>query len=423
MGRHGRVAGLVAVVCACGLLAGCSGDPLARATADTESPRPPGADAGVTLSTMTASTSPTLPISPISPASSVSSAPSTSTALPATTSLPVPTSPPVPTSLPLTTSLPTTTSLPAVLAPATYPNVEAAVFGLALDNVAVSVSVHRTGTEPWGMAAGRQVDGASATPDTPFVIASVSKLITALSIARIVERGDLATDTAVPWGALGLRTDPLWADVTVRELLDHTSGMPINRKSWLDDPGPCSIPLQEALVAPPTIARTTWRYSNGNYCALGLLVEHLTGSSLDRAADDLVFGPAGVTGPYLSTDGLRADSAPSPRGVARLSRLGGAGTWLASTDDLVAMLDTVTSADLELLRWPGIIVDQYGWGHTGTVDGAKSCAWVLEDGRTTVAAIVSGPRPATGGDVCDVVLPALALDLRIWAGDPVRNPA
>ncbi len=296
------------------------------------------------------------------------------------------------------------------------------MFGLALDNVAVSVSVHRAGVEPWAIAAGRRTDGGNVTSDTPFVIASVSKLVTALSIARLVERRELATDAVVPWGSLGLRTDPLWADVTVRELLDHTSGMPINRKSWLDDPGPCSIPLQEALLAPPTIARTTWQYSNGNYCALGLLVEHITGVSLDEAAYDLVFTQAGVTGPYLSTAGLRPDSAPSPRGIARLARLGGAGTWLASTDDLAATLDAVTDDDLEVLRWPGIIIDQYGWGHTGTVDGAKACAWVLEGGRTTVVAVVSGEKPASGGKVCDVVLPALALDLDIWAGEPLRDP-
>jgi D-alanyl-D-alanine carboxypeptidase len=343
---------------------------------------------------------------------------------------PVTTNPPAPvptssTVAPTTSTVaPPATTEPSAppLLPASYPNLATAVFGLALDNVAVSVSVHRDGVVPWGMAAGRRVDGQDATTDSPFVIASVSKLVTALSIARLVAQGALTTDTAVPWASLGLRTDPLWTDVTVRELLDHTSGMPINRKSWLDDPGPCAIPLQEAVVASPTIARTTWQYSNGNYCALGMLVESLTGRTLDEAAYDLVFTPAGVTGPYLSTDGMRSDSVPSPRGIARLARLGGAGAWLASTDDLVAMLDSVTEADLEVLRWPGIIVDQYGWGHTGTLDGAKACAWVIEDGRTTVAAVVSGPRPATGGKVCDAVLPALALDLGIWAGDPLRNP-
>jgi D-alanyl-D-alanine carboxypeptidase len=307
-----------------------------------------------------------------------------------------------------------------------------AVFGLAQGNVAVSVSVHRQGVEPWGLAAGRRVDGGEVTSDTPFVTASVSKLVTALSIARLVERDELTADTPIPWSDLGLRIDPGWADVTVRELLDHTSGMPINRKSWLDDPGPCSVPLQEALLAPPTIARTTWQYSNGNYCALGLVIEHVTGLDLADAAYELVFEPAGVIGPYLSTDGLSTDglstdglrpgSAPSPRGVARLARLGGAGTWIASTDDLVTMLDTVTPGDLGVLQWPGIIIDQYGWGHTGTLDGAKACAWVLEDGRTTIAAFVSGPRPATGGDVCDAVLPALARDLGIRSDEPVRSP-
>ena len=362
----------------------------------------------------------------VAPSTSVNAPPVTTNPpapVPASSTLAPTTSTVAPTASTTSTAPPATTEASAPpLLPASYPNLATAVFGLALDNVAVSVSVHRDGVAPWGMAAGRRADGQDATTDSPFVIASVSKLVTALSIARLVAQGALTTDTAVPWASLGLRTDPLWADVTVRELLDHTSGMPINRKSWLDDPGPCAIPLQEAVVASPTIARTTWQYSNGNYCALGMLVESLTGRTLDEAAYDLVFTPAGVTGPYLSTDGMRSDSVPSPRGVDRLARLGGAGAWLASTDDLVAMLDSVTEADLEVLRWPGIIVDQYGWGHTGTLDGAKACAWVLEDGRTTVAAVVSGPRPATGGKVCDAVLPALALDLGIWAGDPLRNP-
>jgi D-alanyl-D-alanine carboxypeptidase len=389
-----------------GSLAGCTDDRTARASSSDTSDDTSLATTSVAPVTSVPVTAPTT-----SPPIPVTSIPVTILA----TSVPV-------TSVPVTSvPVPSTPSFP-VSYPVSYPQLEAAVFGLALDNVAVSVSVHRDGVAPWGIAAGRRADGQNATTDSPFVVASVSKLVTALSIARLVEIGSLTTDTEIPWGSLGLTTDPLWADVTVRELLDHTSGMPINRKSWLDDPGPCSVPLQEALLASPTIARTTWQYSNGNYCALGLLVESITGRPLDEAAYDLVFTPAGVTGPYLSTEGLRRDSVPSPRGIARLERLGGAGTWLASTDDLVAILDTVTPEDLDVLSWPGIIVDQYGWGHTGTVDGAKACAWVLEDGRTTVAAVVSGPKPATGGDVCDAVLPALALDLGVWAGDPLRNP-
>ncbi len=82
----------------------------------------------------------------------------------------------------------------------------------------------------------------------------------------------------------------------------------------------------------------------------------------------------------------------------------------------------MTTSDLSVLTWPGVMVDQYGWGHTGTVDGALACAWVLEGGRTVVAATVSGRSPSTGGDVCDLVVPAVAGDLGIGRGIPRPLP-
>ncbi|MEK7425649.1 MAG: serine hydrolase domain-containing protein [Actinomycetota bacterium] len=329
-----------------------------------------------------------------------------------------------------TTSTSTTTSSPTITAtsttiaepPPSLDALRAAALGLADGNAAVSVSVWRAGAPLFGWASGSRVDGSAVDSDTPFVIASVSKLVTAITVARLVQRDDIHPGDRVPWDAIGVAHDRAWNDVTVGELLAHTSGMPVNRKSWLDEPGTCDVPLTAALATPPAPARGTWVYSNGNYCALGLLVQHTSGMPLDEAANDLVFEPASVAGPYLSTEGVRASSAPYAKGVARLERLGGAGTWLASSDDIAAMLAAVTVADLETLRWPGIIVDQYGWGHTGTIDGAKACAWVLDERSTVLVAMVSGQRPRTGGEVCDMLLPALATDLGVWAGDPVRNP-
>ena len=89
---------------------------------------------------------------------------------------------------------------------------------------------------------------------------------------------------------------------------------------------------------------------------------------------------------------------------------------------MAALLSSVTAADRAMLSLPGVMVDQYGWGHTGTVDGARACAWVMEDGRTVIAATVAGSRPSTGGRLCDQVVPALAQDLGIFAGPPVRLP-
>ncbi len=98
-------------------------------------------------------------------------------------------------------------------------------------------------------------------------------------------------------------------------------------------------------------------------------------------------------GAHLTTDAPLPTDGPYAKGVARLERLGGAGTWMASTDTVAEMVDSVTSADQVTMAYPAVMTDQYGWGHTGTVDGAEACAWRLEGGRTTVVAIVAGNRP------------------------------
>ena len=320
-----------------------------------------------------------------------------------------------------TTTSTTTTTLPRPdpSAPAT----RAAFAQLAAGNAAASITVLRDGEPFLRLAAGSTRSGGPMTADTPMVVASVSKLVTALTVARLVQRGDLTTDQVVPWDAMGFAHDPGWDTVTVRDLLDHTSGIPVARKLWLDDPGSCAIPLGGVLAAPPGPGRGTWVYSNGNYCALGLLIEVLTGGRFDVAAADLVFGPAGIVGPHLTVDGAGPDDAPYAKGVARFDRLGAAGQWLASTDDIATMVDTVTDADRLTLLWPGVLADQYGWGHTGSVDGAASCAWVVEDDRTVVVATIAGLRPGSGGGVCDLVLPAVAADLGLpYLGEPVRTP-
>ncbi len=284
------------------------------------------------------------------------------------------------------------------------------------------MTVVRDGRSVLSRASGTTIDGAPATADSPMVVASVSKLLTALMIARLDEAGSIDVDAPMPWSETGVVAHPGWADVTARELLQHTSGMPVVRSSWFDGEIDCAEFLPSLLDQPPSTTRGRWTYSNGNYCALGLLVERATGMPLDQVAQVLVFGPLGLTGAHLSTDGQLVTDIEYGLGVARLSRLGGAGTLIVSTDDVATVLAAVTPADLEVITWPGLIVDQYGWGHTGSVDGALACAWVMEGGRTAVAVTVAGHSPSTGGDVCDLVVPAVADDLGIGQGRPNRSP-
>jgi CubicO group peptidase (beta-lactamase class C family) len=232
----------------------------------------------------------------------------------------------------------------------------------------------------------------------------------------------LQVDDPMPWADLGITVHPAWNDVTIRELLQHTSGMPVVRTLWFDGGLECAGFLPGLLRQPPTGTRGRWTYSNGNYCALGLLAEHITGAPLDQAVLGALTGSLADDAVHLTTNGQQPGDVAYSLGVERLSRLGGAGTFIISTDAIAAMLSTVTPTDLTVLRWPGIITDQYGWGHTGSVDGAVACAWVLEGGRTVVAATVAGRSPGTGGDVCDLVVPAVAGDLTIGQGPPERSP-
>ena len=332
-----------------------------------------------------------------------------------------------------TTTLPATTTTPPI-ASSTIPlppdpqvdaemtQTNTAFDALARNNAVASLTVQRDGEILLSQASGTLVDGTPATSDSPMLVASVSKVITAFMIAKLEQRGDISMAQPMPWSLMGIPTHPGWADVTVREVLDHTSGMPVARNSWSGGPGDCRSYLPFAVNAAPQQHRGEWRYSNGNYCALGLLAETLTALPLDAAAQELVFDPLGRDGVHTSTGGLLPTDATHSGSVARLSRLGGAGVFIVSTADLAAMIGSVSTLDLDTIQPPGIFVDQYGWGHTGTLNGAVSCLWLLDGGRTAIAATIAGSSPSTGGGICDRVVPAVANDLGLGQGRPSRTP-
>ncbi|HEX5566821.1 MAG TPA: serine hydrolase [Streptomyces sp.] len=131
-----------------------------------------------------------------------------------------------------------------------------------------------------------------ATPDTVYDLASVSKLFTAILAVQQIERGALELEAAVAsylpeFGAAGK------ADITLRHLLTHTSGL----AAW--------IPLyaepthedrlrrlwREAPLDPPG---TVYRYSDLNLIALQLVLERVTGRGLDVLLREDVTGPLGM---------------------------------------------------------------------------------------------------------------------------------
>ena len=140
---------------------------------------------------------------------------------------------------------------------------------------------------------------ASRVPDpdsTLWDIASITKVVaTAASAMRLVDEGRLDLDAPVrrhlPRFAGGLKNK-----VTVRMLLDHTSGLksyvPMYRKAGRSRTRMVNALYAQPLVRPPGDSA---EYSDLNAMLLGLLVESVSGTSLDRFAEREVFDPLGMT--------------------------------------------------------------------------------------------------------------------------------
>ena len=141
--------------------------------------------------------------------------------------------------------------------------------------------------------------------DTIFDLASVSKLFTSIAAVQLIEEGkvDLESPVAAYLPEFGVNGKDT---VTVRQLLTHTSGF----TSWLplysrypDQAARIRAVMDAPLAHPPG---STYLYSDLNLITLGVLVERLTGMSLDQVVHERITAPLGMkdTG-YNPTDRTR----------------------------------------------------------------------------------------------------------------------
>ncbi len=162
-----------------------------------------------------------------------------------------------------------------------------------------------------------------AAEDTLWDMASVSKLFTSIVLMQQVEAGRVDLDepvaTYVPeFAANGKET------VTVRHLLTHTAGLPAWLPLWSAYPDRESR-LQAALTSKPIAAPgTRYVYSDIGMITVGVVVERVTGRSLDEVVADGVTGPLGMVDTGYNPTGSRRDRAAAteyqanpPRGMVR----------------------------------------------------------------------------------------------------------
>jgi D-alanyl-D-alanine carboxypeptidase len=151
-----------------------------------------------------------------------------------------------------------------------------------------------------------------------FRIASVTKPFVATIVLELVGEGKLALDDSVEHWLPGLV--PNGGNITIRELLNHTSGIynyvddPEFEQAEIDDPTHIWAPPQLIAVAtshPPLFEPGRgWSYSNTNYVILGLVVEAVTGTPLEQQLRGRLFKPLALGStsyvPAIDTSGTLA---------------------------------------------------------------------------------------------------------------------
>jgi CubicO group peptidase (beta-lactamase class C family) len=141
----------------------------------------------------------------------------------------------------------------------------------------------------------RRIDGRTA-----FRLASVTKQFTAMAIMLLVRDGRLHYDDRLTDLFPGF--PEYGRAITVRHLLDHTSGLPDYED--LMPPADPAVPVEESQIDDRGVLRLLeaqpagwflpgrlWRYSNSGYVLLGLIVEKASGRTFPEFLRERIFGP------------------------------------------------------------------------------------------------------------------------------------
>lgn len=156
-----------------------------------------------------------------------------------------------------------------------------------------------------------------ATMETIYDLASLTKpLVTALLAVILADRSEL--DLQAPLGRyLAELGSGEVSRITITDLLIHRSGLPNWRPLYLDAASPGEAAEAIARAAGPAPTNPTQRvvYSDLNYILLGLVLERITSSRMNRLAEEAIFKPLGLTRTMFNPpEALRLEIAATERG-------------------------------------------------------------------------------------------------------------
>lgn len=128
-------------------------------------------------------------------------------------------------------------------------------------------------------------------PDTIFDLASLTKpIVTGTLVQRLVDDGKLRLDEPVAQHLSAFEADGK-EKITVRQLLLHTSGLPIENplRDYADGP---ALALERVLAQKPEATPgQSYTYGDVGYIVLGALIERVAGEPLDALARRHIFEP------------------------------------------------------------------------------------------------------------------------------------
>ena len=293
-------------------------------------------------------------------------------------------------------------------------------------------------------------------PKHLFRIASVSKLITAVAVMKLVDEGKINLNDTV-FGENGILNDTEYLEIkdekvlgiTVKNLLNHSAGWtnkrgdPMFQNLAISTKMKADLPLKTETVVKYVLQNCKLDYSPGKksvysnfgYALLGLVVENVTNTSYETYIVSQILNPLGIydmrLGKSLFKDrfenevkyyGLKGErevlsSFGTGEKVAKyyggnsIETLGAAGGWIATPTELMKFLVAIDGFEIrkDLLSVESInemtksskVIRPYGWTgtdnngfwwRTGTLSGTSALLKREQNGISWVLIINTTPK-------------------------------
>lgn len=191
-----------------------------------------------------------------------------------------------------------------------------------------------------------------ATAETIFGAGSTTKAFTAAALAMLVDEGKLRWDDRVidhlKWFRL---YDPYaTANITIRDLLSHMSGVPAGDRMWYNHQFDRAEVVRRVRYQQPTLSfRQQYGYSNTMYTAAGLVVEAVTGKTWDAFIRERIFAPLGMRRSTTSIVGLEAMGNVATLHSARVT--GKAVPFPRWNQDNIGPAGSINSTVVDMAQW------------------------------------------------------------------------